>query len=319
MSPAERIEEAAADWLVRREGSDWSEADAAALDAWLEAAPEHLLAFWRLEHGWEKVGRLAALKPTAPAAASPARPFRRRTSWWPAAAAASVALVAAIALFGSRGPAPAESFQTVVGGQETVPLPDDSRVELGTDTRLRTAISRDRREVWLERGEAYFEVAHDPRRPFSVYAGDRKITVLGTKFSVRRDGDRVRVAVLEGRVRVEPLGAAIRAEPVVVDRGDLVVARGASTLVSDAAMKKVAGELSWRRGMLTFDRATLEEAAAEFNRYNRTRLVIGDDAAGRMRIGGAFEARNVQEFAELLRSAYGLTVTRTSDRIEITS
>jgi transmembrane sensor len=145
------------------------------------------------------------------------------------------------------------------------------------------------------------------------------VTVLGTKFSVRRDAGRVRVAVLEGRVRIEPVGTAARAEPVVIDRGDVAVAQGPSTLVTDAAMKKVSGELSWRRGMLTFDQATLAQAAAEFNRYNQTRLVIGDEAAAGMRIGGAFEARNVQEFAELLRTAYGLKLTRTDDRIEVTS
>lgn len=316
---ADRIEQQAAVWLVQRERPDWTPGDQAALEAWLEAATAHKLAFWRLEHGWTKADRLAALRgtarPDAPAASRTRRPRRR----WRMATAASLAMAAVLAAahFGGWLSAGHARYETPVGGHQTLPLADGSRIELNTDTRVRAAVTASARQVWLDRGEAYFEVRHDARRPFVVWAGERRITVLGTRFSVRRDGDRVKVAVAEGRVEIAPAaaGAPVRAE--VVAQGGIAVAQGASTLVTPASPERVSGALSWRRGMLTFDEATLADAAAEFNRYNTTRLVLGDEEAAGVRIGGTFEAGNVDAFARLLGSAYGLRVTERDGAIEI--
>src|SRR3546814_270169 len=66
MNITERIEQQAAQWLERREQPDWSDDDRATLDAWLDASIAHKLAYWRLEHGWTKVGRLAALRQVPP-------------------------------------------------------------------------------------------------------------------------------------------------------------------------------------------------------------------------------------------------------------
>lgn len=311
----ERIEQQAAQWLERREKAGWSAADQAALDAWLDEAAGHKLAYWRMEHGWAKVGRLAALREVPP----PNRTSRRLRLWKSAAVAASLAAVVAIGLLlldmlpdRSR-----EHYETPVGGRQTLPLRDGSRVELSTDTRMRAAVTEAVREIWLDRGEAYFEVRHDAQRPFVVWAGDRKVTVLGTKFSVRRDGDEVRVAVAEGRVRVEPAKPDAPMRPEVLGQGDIVVAKGASTLVASASVEQVANALSWRRGMLSFDQTTLAQAAAEFNRYNATKLVLGDPDAAQIRIGGTFEAENADAFARLLGSAYGLRVEHRDGEIEI--
>src|SRR3546814_13380985 len=95
-----------------------------------------------------------------------------------------------------------------------------------------------RRVLFRSRGEAYFEVKHDAGRPFVVWAGERKVTVLGTRFSVRRDGDKVRVAVVEGKVRVDPVKATVPIRPEVVTRGDIAVAQGPSTLVPDASVER---------------------------------------------------------------------------------
>src|SRR3546814_2740055 len=94
---------------------------------------------------------------------------------------------------------------------------------------------------------------------------------------------------------------------------DLVVAKGPATLVTEASVEQVSNALSWRHGMLTFDKVTLAEAAAEFNRYNATKLVLGDETAAGIRIGGTFEAENADAFARLLGSAYGLQVVHRSE------
>jgi transmembrane sensor len=317
MSSVVQTEEIAARWLLRREEDDWSSDDQARLDAWLDASPEHKVTFWRLESGWQKVDRLASLRrPGVPEAS--ARPVLK--VWRPAVAAgliaACLALVAVI--LPASGLLGRDSYATDVGGRATAPLADGTKVELNTQTRLRAALTRKGREVWLDRGEAYFEVAHDASRPFVVHAGPKTVTVLGTKFSVRRDGDRVEVAVVEGRVRVADTGTA-KVKPALLTRGDMVIADGGSTLVAATSVERVASVLTWRQGLLSFDQSTLSDAAREFNRYNRKKLVIGDPQAGAMRIGGSFEAENVEAFARLLQEAYGLKVEEDGDSVKISS
>jgi transmembrane sensor len=210
-----------------------------------------------------------------------------------------------------------KAYVTEVGGHATVPLADGSRIELNTDTKVRAALEETERAVWLDRGEAYFEVAKDASRPFVVYAGDRKITVLGTKFSVRRQGDRVVVAVAEGKVRLDSVRR--QKPPAVVTGGDVVIANAAATLVTPKSLERVESELAWRRGLLMFDKASLVEAAAEVNRYNRKKLVVEDETAAAIRITGSFEAENVDAFARLLREAFGLSVVEEDGEIRISS
>lgn len=316
MTPsANQIEDRAARFLLRRDEPGWNEADEAELDEWLGESMAHKVAFWRLEHGWAKTARLAALRSAAPKSSGRTIP---RFAWRPVAIAASLAAIAlTVGVSLQRSGVRAESYQTAVGGRETVPLRDGTRIELNTDTRLRVAVNSQARRVWLDRGEAYFEVSHDPGRPFVVDAGSRKVTVLGTRFSVRREGDRVTVAVVEGRVRIDPAKSAIGASPAIITGGDMILAQGSSSLIAAHSTKRVASELSWRRGVLTFDQATLAEAAAEFNRYNTKTLVIADPVAAQVRVGGAFEADNVQAFARLLHSAYGLQVEETDTAVKI--
>jgi transmembrane sensor len=227
---ANEIEDHAARFLLRRDEPGWSEADEAALDEWLDESPAHKVAFWRLEHGWARTGRLASLRPAGPR--SPRRAFPA-IGWRPMAIAASLAVIAlSVVLALNTTGLRVTSYRTEIGGHETVPLKDGTRIELNTDTRLRTAVDAHARRVWLDRGEAYFEVSHDPSRPFVVDAGSRKVTVLGTRFSIRRDGDRVTVAVVEGRVRVDPTRPSPGAAREVITAGDMAVAQGPSILVA---------------------------------------------------------------------------------------
>lgn len=323
MSSAMEIEERAAHWLARRQEPQWSSADQAALDAWLQESTSHEVAFLRLEYGWSKVDRLTVLrKPPVPrqeveeARPVPAHRSVRRPLAWLAAAAV---LVMSVALFYFHGDVfTRDLYATTIGGHEVVPLPDGSRIELNTDTRVRTSFTADTRSVWLERGEAYFDVARDPARPFVVYAGNRRVTVLGTKFSVRLDPDanRVQLAVAEGRVQLEELRVSEPAPPMIAIGGEKVIAEGTSLRVEARSGKIVATDLSWRQGLLTFDRTTLAAAADEFNRYNRKQLVV-EPAAAEIRIGGSFEAANVDGFVRLLHDSFGLNVAESDSEILI--
>lgn len=324
MNSAVDIEERAACWLARRQEPGWSAADAAQLDAWLRESTAHEVAFLRLEYGWSKVDRLSVLRrPPVPRQESdvgirPAlatRRTRRLLSW---SAAAAVLLLSVTLLFLYRDLLTADVYATAVGGHEVVPLPDGSRIELNTNTRVRTNFTPQARRVWLERGEAYFDVAREASRPFIVYAGDRRVTVLGTKFSVRLDPDanRVRVAVAEGRVQLDELHVKESVPPIIAIGGDKVIAEGTSMRLQSRSQEIVATDLSWRQGLLRFDQTTLAAAAAEFNRYNRKRLVV-EPAAADIRIGGSFEAANVDGFARLLHDGFGLHVLESDGEIRI--
>ncbi|HEX6859971.1 MAG TPA: FecR domain-containing protein [Caulobacteraceae bacterium] len=312
MNRALQIEEKAAAWLARRDADAWTDEDQAALEAWIAEDMGNRVAFLRLQAVWTHADRAAALK-GARAALTP--PLWRRAPMRIAAGLAAAVVLGAGAL-GLGLANPGHAFTTEVGGHATVPLADGTRVELNTDTRLRADITDDHRAVWLDRGEAYFEVAHDASRPFVVHAGERRITVLGTKFLVRRVGPGVEVAVVEGKVRVDPVRQA-KAKPAVLLRGDVAVAHDEATLLAPRSVERVENELSWRDGMLVFDRSTLSDAVAEFNRYNRRKLVVEGDAAADVRIGGSFEADNIDAFARLLEKAFGLSVEDRGDEIII--
>lgn len=305
MSNAAHTEEIAARWLLRREEADWSGEDQVEFDRWLDASIEHKVAYWRLEHGWQKADRLAALQPSSPAPAQgPWRLWRLATVAVPLAACVILGvLVVSKADFARR-----KTYVTEIGAREIVPLADGTQVELNTATTLRAAVKDQVREVWLDSGEAYFEVIHDPARPFVIHVGSRTLVDLGTKFSVRRNGGRVEVAVVSGRVQLEDGSATLSSTPVTLTRGDIAIIQGKSTLVAPNSVAKVNDLLSWRQGLLIFDQLTLADAASEFNRYSRRKLVIADPAIAGMRISGRFESSNVEAFTRLLLQAYGLHV-----------
>lgn len=314
MKRAETALDTAGAWLVRHEDGDWSEADAAEFEAWLTESDGNRAAYWRLKHSWAEADRIAALG-VLPSDIAP------RRSWKPYAIAASVALLLGVGSLSSwhdnpREAAKATRYATSVGGHKRVGLDDGSKVELNTNTRLRAAMGVAAREVWLDEGEAFFEIAKREGRPFIVHAGAKTITVLGTKFSVRRDGKRVSVAVMEGRVRIDDSGST-SPRSTVITAGDVAVTSGVSLLVSAADIGRVEARLAWRDGMLSFDQTALSDAAAEFNRYNEKKIAIAADGTGALRIGGSFRASNVDAFARLLRDAYGLRVEDRDGKILI--
>lgn len=294
-APAIRAAEAQAHPRDGAAGTPASEAAADPASAGIEAAP--------------------ALATTSAPAARGAR--RRTVAGW--ALAAGLALGIGVAMFiqvqSNRG----NEFATAVGSQEAVTLADGSHVTLNTHTRGRAVVNARERRFWLEEGEAYFEVAHDPSRPFVVVAGRDRVTVLGTKFSVRHEDGRTEVTVLEGRVRLDrgPTGSA-PSVPVVMTRNESAVSTAGNVLVIAKDEQSVRDELSWREGRLVFDQLTLAEVAERFNRYNARQLVVEGDAAER-RFSGSFDANNVDGFARLLRESFGLEVQVDGDRIVVSS
>jgi transmembrane sensor len=310
---ADETEKLAADWLAREDrGLAAEEADAR--DLWLNASSLNMVAYLRLKAGWQRADRLAALK-------SPSRTdLPRRSLVAPALAVAAALLVLVAGGAWLYWPRPAEPqpqhYATAIGQRQEVRLADGTRVELNTNTRVHASVTATRRTVTLEEGEAYFDVVHDAARPFVVYAGNHRITDLGTKFSVFRNGDDVRVTVREGRVKVEILGQASGSAPVVTEAGHQLVTKNSESLLLAKPDAEIADALSWRDGVLVFNQQTLAEAAEQFNRYN-SRQIFVEGSARRIRIGGSFKADNVDVFVLLLHRGFGLSVSNQGDRIVV--
>jgi len=197
-------------------------------------------------------------------------------------------------------------------------MPDGSKVTLNTNSEIRVAVTETERRVTLDKGEAFFEVAKDPRRPFVVHAGDKQIVAVGTKFSVRRDADAVRVVVTEGRVRLERSSASGAAPLAQLSAGTIARAAGAGTLVQEKPLDEAEEFLSWRTGFLVFRDTTLGDAVAEFNRYNMHKIVIEDPAVAAMHVGGSFRSTNVDAFVRLLQEGFQIHVDQRDEQIVLT-
>jgi transmembrane sensor len=201
-----------------------------------------------------------------------------------------------------------------VGSVTSIALRDGSRVTLNTASRVHVSLNESERHVELEAGEAFFEVAHDATRPFVVTAGTRRIIAVGTRFSVRMEGDEVRVVVTEGKVRFERDENA-GAELLVA--GQTAHSTRNAILVQEKTAHDAETALSWRSGYLTFDETTLADAVAEFNRYTERKIRIADPKLAAIRINGKFRSSNADEFVELLRSGFGIHAEETADIIRL--
>jgi transmembrane sensor len=313
IASAKDVRVRAAEWHDRREREGWRETDQAELDAWLAQSPAHAVAFLRVDAAWSRADRLSALghpvtdlQVETPARLIPPIYFR---------AAAVFALVAALGAAAAHFLlAPDDrTFATSVGGHETVSFADGSRIELNTNTVLRARMTTEQRIVWLDKGEAFFQVKHDRLHPFIVIAGARRITDLGTQFVVRRDTGKLQVAVVQGRVWFDASEKQTASQSTLLIQGDVATATAGAMSITRKPVQALATDLSWRRGVLVFKHATLADAAAQFNRYNREKLVIANPDASRRVIGGTFPANDVEAFARVVRTALGLRVENRGD------
>ncbi len=317
---AKDVEACAAAWLERSVCEAWTSEDQARLDLWLAASLAHRVAFVRLQTAWTQTDRLAALRPATAQTSARFRafgnlPFSRAVRW--AGLFFVVAVLTTMAALNRDAPQFQHVYTTQVGGHETIRLADGSTVELNTDTSLRVAVSADRRIVWLDRGEAYFQINHDPVRPFIVMAGNRRVTDLGTKFVVRREPNRLQVDVVEGRVWLDASNDKSQSQSALIGANQTAVATANKISISRKADAKLIDGLGWRHGVLVFDNTTLADAVAEFNRYNHRKIVVGDNVAAAQTIGGTFPKTDVDAFTRVAREILGLHISDNGKEIVI--
>ncbi len=339
------IEETAAAWILKRGETGWTREDDAKLSDWLASSTAHRVAFARLDAVWRETARLKALSAGMPEDTVPTperlipvaaraesvdsinpptdrseqafvwatlSPRRKRYQWALAASILLTAVGSATWLLLPRGSA----YQTEVGGLEAVPIGDGSAVTLNTDSRIRVSLTETERLVQLERGEAFFDVAPDPARPFVVAAGSERLVALGTQFSVRLSEHGLQVVVVEGRVRLESgAGSGPSTPSAELGAGATAHSGTAGVLVQQKSVAELNAALSWREGYLVFHETSLADAVSEFNRYNQQRVVIEDEALGSLLIDGNFRATNVQAFVRLLEQGFPIAIEQSGSQL----
>ncbi|MGH1560868.1 FecR family protein [Caulobacter segnis] len=286
------IEARAAGFLVRlHNGADPSERQA--IFDWIEADPRHAVAFARMEAAWEAGERLKASPPSldpleAPGDIEPSRPVSRRVLIG-ASIAASAAAMGVTAAWRYAGDV--DLHHTRLGERRVITLADGSRIHLNTASAVEVAMRKHSRRVRLVKGEALFEVAHDPDRPFLVDAGAARLRAVGTAFNVRIRDTVVELTVTEGVVAVGegPVATATDLRRPGVSKikagGGAVIGSGAvaPTALGAAVLRQ---RTAWQDGVIELDGETLAQAVAEFNRYRATPIIIGDPRLANLRVGG---------------------------------
>lgn len=237
-----------------------------------------------------------------------------------ASVAAVLILTASVALvWWQYGAEEKAHYYTGLGGIKEVSLPDGSKATLGSGSEIEVSVSRSGRQIDLERGEAYFDVAHDPNRAFEVRAHGRRVVVVGTRFAVRRDADELRVVVAEGTVRLEPSDRE-GSSPALLTGGMAAWANdGGELTIQELSVERAEELLSWRDGFLVFRDTPLSEAVAEFNRYNARKLVIADPAIADIPIGGNFRWTNTDAFVRLLEQGFDIRAKQRGNEIVLES
>ncbi len=305
-------------WFSRMRSDTRTVEDEIAFERWLAQDPAHeqeyldLLGLWGelegFQYSTEVVNARRAANSDSQRTANDMRVFARLAGSRRAfAGGVAFALIAIVLAFGSFGFYSDTTYKTMVGDRRTVQLSDGSEVVLNTDTLLRVAYRPWLREVTLERGQAYFKVAHAVVRPFEVQAGTSRVRALGTAFDVQMLEDSVKVTLVEGHVAVSdaaPMG-------VELNPGQAVSAQASGlTSVQTASLPKAT---AWLQGRLVFEDERLADAVAEINRYSPVRLVILDDALANVRINGVFRAGRAESFVDALKASFDIETQHTAD------
>ncbi|MEQ8178947.1 MAG: FecR domain-containing protein [Amphiplicatus sp.] len=355
------IDAEAADWLVRLEEDQVPPEDRAAFLAWRGASARHRDAFDRLAVLWgdfdhaKVLADYAASDENAELLAKDARDarfsaFSRRTASL-GLAASVVLFVGAGVLIGTQGrffsPPRAEveaaladasapllpggatneigasaAFETAIGEQRTINLPDGSIIELNTNSRVEYAYAPDAREIKLMRGEAFFDVAPDKSRPFTVATTSGNVVAVGTSFTVRLDKNKVGVVVSEGDVvfltqKYLTAQAARREKSAPLPDEATAISAGQTAEFKESAERidfiepdAMARKLSWRHGVLAFSGDPLSDVVADVSRYTDVVIEIDDEMLRGLPVSGYFKIGEVDEMFEALELMAGLQAER---------
>ncbi|WP_413401713.1 FecR family protein [Pseudoalteromonas sp. KJ71-7] len=227
-------------------------------------------------------------------------------------------------------------YKTKVGEQATYVLPDGTIVQLNTNSSLEVAYSQGRRQLLLSRGEGRFNVAKDASRPFSVMAGDKSFTALGTVFNVQRNtSSDLELVVTEGKVMITDPSVAVNADDfkayqqadnsnqdirqinanIVISGEKAIIEQSVTKPITQLSVDDVQRDLAWQNGMLIFNGEKLVDALNEVSRYTATRFELSSDELARIKVAGVFKAGDVAGLLESLQNNFSIEHERLGEHV----
>ena len=298
-------------WIARFRSEQATASDREAFALWLAKDPGHQRAMDAMLELWGDLGVVSEL----PFPDSAIQPAANQSRWWAGSAVAAAAcLVATVVLWPQGGDAPeTQQFQTALGEQRVIELDDASTLFLNTNSLITVSFDEEQRQLQLLEGEAYFEVTPDADRPFSVDAGDARVTVLGTAFNIERTEETTEITVTEGVVRVsELLNSGSQLPRTRILRANQRLEASAEGL---GQTQSVADErnTAWRRGELLAYGMTLPELASELERYSDTRILFGDAEVAALSVSGVFRLDDPEATIAAVALSLDLDITPVDD------
>jgi transmembrane sensor len=313
----------AADWWVRLRAPDATDDTVDQWLAWTQEDVRHLETFERVNEFAARLGALdqVSRQSLVKAFAHPSAPKR---PWLPLAAAASFAAVilAGTVYFAWNQLVPGISTQvynSAIAQNRDITLPDGTQVALGAASTMAAQFSKGQRRIELKSGEAFFQVVHDNTRPFVVAAGDLSIRDIGTAFDVRRTGQRVTIAVTQGRVEV----ADMNPKPGETQRGILEISAGQMVSYDPGKSGMTVGSITpeqataWRSDRLEFIDEPLTVVVANVNRYSNRPLHIADTDLGKLSYTGSVRTDAIDSWLGALPQVFPLRVNKDSKQVTL--
>ena len=319
----EDTEREAGDWFARMNADDVSADDHARFEAWLRAHSCNVKAYAELVATWKELVKSGPLVRAVYFGqvmnAASTRPVRSRR-WLAGAVAATIGAIVLGVGWNLYKQKEETRFQTAVGEQAAVALPDGSSFDLNTNSLVEVDYSQHSRVVHLERGEAYFKVAHDTHRPFWVHAGDRWVRAVGTAFNIYLRPAGVEVTVSEGTVNVvnatayesPPSDASYAKSAAAVTAGEQADAQGRADVIRALNAAQLSRLLAWRKSSLYFQDEPLGDVVNELTRYTTLKIEIVDDSLRQLPVGGTFQTspEGAEALLRMLQDGFGTKIRR---------
>lgn len=212
------------------------------------------------------------------------------------------------------------SLYNEAGKKTRITLPDSSQVYLDAVSTLRynKNYGITNRNLILE-GEAYFEVKHNGKHPFSVQTGSLTTIDIGTAFNIRHRSTEpsIKVAVAEGIVdvtdRIQPqTGIIARLTQRQLLRFDTATREATIHTLPDAASIG-----AWRHGILIFRQQPLKEVAAELERHYGISIRFANPEAARGVITTTLHHSTVDEALDIIAMTAGVSIKKSGKEIVI--
>jgi len=313
------IEAAAASWVLRLDREKNDPKLRAELEAWLGDNPRRHGAWLKAEAAWamldqmpwpESQGRGVAIQSPTRLIKGP-HANRRQLLMGGLGGFALIGLGS----FWAVSQAQADTYATALGEIRKIPLGDGSVVNVNTASRISVSMHKTRRQVRVEAGEAWFEVAPDADRPFMVEARDLRIRADAAAFSVLCTGAGAEALITDGVVDVS--GRDTQSAQRLAAGGMVKMTPAGLPSLSNLGLVEISRRLAWRDGNIELDGETLSEAVAEFNRYNARKLAIKDTTLASQKLYGAFHLGDPEAFAKAVQVSLGAGVSVGDEQIEI--